>query len=113
MNSLQKLFLQYLSNKDAGESIIRPSSKGPSFLTLTIKIYDDVYAHKDIVEDGKDRKDITSLLRLGKTLEIDKEKFEDLDEVSILTCLCKGFNYLIFLLLNGSKHARKKSIVCL
>jgi len=69
-------------DKDAGESIVRPSSKGPSFLTLTIKIYDGVYAHKDIVEGGKDHKDITSLLRLGKTLTIDKDTFEDLDEVS-------------------------------
>ena len=76
------MFLQYLSDKDAGESIVRPSSKGPSFLTLTIKIYDGVYAHKDIVEGGKDHKDITSLLRLGKTLTIDKDTFEDLDEVS-------------------------------
>jgi len=76
------VFLQYLSDKDAGESIVRPSSKGPSFLTLTIKIYDGVYAHKDIVEGGKDHKDITSLLRLGKTLTIDKDTFEDLDEVS-------------------------------
>ena len=76
------MFLQYLSDKDAGESIVRPSSKGPSFLTLTIKIYDGVYAHKDIVEGGKDHKDITSLLRLGKTLTIDEDAFEDLDEVS-------------------------------
>ncbi|KAM0954059.1 putative tex-like protein, HTH domain superfamily [Dioscorea sansibarensis] len=73
--------MELLSDKDAGESIIRPSSKGPSFLTLTLKIYDGVYAHKDIVESGKDHKDITSLLRLGKTLTIDKETFEDLDEV--------------------------------
>ena len=49
---------------------------------MTLKIYDGVYAHKDIVESGKDHKDITSLLRLGKTLTIDKETFEDLDEVS-------------------------------
>ncbi|XP_058105794.1 transcription elongation factor SPT6 homolog [Magnolia sinica] len=73
--------VQFLSDKDAGESIIRPSSRGPSYLTLTLKIYDGVYAHKDIVEGGKDHKDITSLLRLGKTLKIDDETFEDLDEV--------------------------------
>ncbi|XP_010922250.1 transcription elongation factor SPT6-like [Elaeis guineensis] len=73
--------MEYLSDKEAGESIIRPSSKGPSFLTLTLKIFDGVYAHKDIVEGGKDHKDITSLLRLGKTLTIDKDTFEDLDEV--------------------------------
>ncbi|XP_042395241.1 transcription elongation factor SPT6 homolog [Zingiber officinale] len=73
--------IEYLSDKEPGESIIRPSSKGPSFLTLTLKVFDGVHAHKEIVEGGKDHKDITSLLRLGKTLTIDKDTFEDLDEV--------------------------------
>ncbi|CAL9209230.1 transcription elongation factor SPT6 homolog [Musa acuminata AAA Group] len=73
--------MEYLSDKEPGESIIRPSSKGPSFLTLTLKVFDGVYAHKEIVEGGKDHKNITSLLRLGKTLTIDKDTFEDLDEV--------------------------------
>ncbi|XP_042510385.1 transcription elongation factor SPT6 homolog isoform X2 [Macadamia integrifolia] len=73
--------MEFLSDKDVGEAIIRPSSRGPSFLTLTLKIYDGVYAHKDIVEGGKEHKDITSLLRLGKTLKIGHDTFEDLDEV--------------------------------
>lgn len=77
-------FFQFLSDKDPGESIIRPSSRGPKFLTLTLKVYDAVYAHKDIIEGGKDHKDITSLLRIGKTLKIGEDTFEDLDEVSIL-----------------------------
>ncbi|XVF00136.1 hypothetical protein REPUB_Repub03eG0259000 [Reevesia pubescens] len=73
--------MEYLSDKDPGESIIRPSSRGPSYLTLTLKVYDGVYAHKDIVEGGKEHKDITSLLRIGKTLKIGEDTFEDLDEV--------------------------------
>lgn len=73
--------MQFLSDKEAGESIIRPSSRGPSFLTVTLKVYDGVYAHKDIVEGGKEHKDITSLLRIGKTLKIGEDTFEDLDEV--------------------------------
>ncbi|KAG0518636.1 hypothetical protein BDA96_09G193000 [Sorghum bicolor] len=73
--------MQFLSDKEHGEKVIRPSSRGPSFLTLTLKIFDGVYAHKEITESGKDHKDITSLLRLGKTLTIDNETFEDLDEV--------------------------------
>ncbi|KAJ4980659.1 hypothetical protein NE237_031496 [Protea cynaroides] len=73
--------MEFLLNKDVGEAIIRPSSRGPSFLTLTLKIYDGVYAHKDIIEGGKEHKDITSLLRLGKTLKIGRDTFEDLDEV--------------------------------
>ena len=70
-----------MSDKDPGESVIRPSSRGPSFLTLTLKVYDGVYANKDIVEGGKEHKDITSLLRIGKTLKIGEDTFEDLDEV--------------------------------
>ncbi|KAE8724314.1 4-alpha-glucanotransferase DPE2-like isoform X1 [Hibiscus syriacus] len=73
--------MEYLSDKDPGESIFRPSSRGPSFLTLTLKVYDGVYAHKDIVEGGKEHKDITSLLRIGKILKIGEDTFEDLDEV--------------------------------
>ncbi|RDX68890.1 Transcription elongation factor SPT6-like protein, partial [Mucuna pruriens] len=73
--------IEFLSDKDPGESIIRPSSRGPSYLTLTLKINDGVYAHKDIVEGGKEHKDITSLLRIGKTLKIGEDTFEDLDEV--------------------------------
>lgn len=79
LNSL--LLKQFLLDKEPGEKVIRPSSRGPSFLTLTLKIFDDVFAHKEITEGGKDHKDITSLLRLGKTLTIDNETFEDLDEV--------------------------------
>ncbi|KAH1055541.1 hypothetical protein J1N35_033606 [Gossypium stocksii] len=73
--------IESLSDKDPGESIIRPSSRGPSFLTLTLKLYDGVYAHKAIVEGGKEHKDITSLFRIGKTLKIGEDTFEDLDEV--------------------------------
>ncbi|CAI9779565.1 unnamed protein product [Fraxinus pennsylvanica] len=73
--------MKLLSDKEPGESVIRPSSRGPSFLTLTLKVYDDVFAHKDIVEGGKEHKDITSLLRIGKTLKIGEDTFEDLDEV--------------------------------
>ncbi|ONH94509.1 hypothetical protein PRUPE_7G019900 [Prunus persica] len=77
--------MKFLSDKDPGESIIRPSSRGPSYLTLTLKVYDGVYAHKDIVEGGKDHKDITSLLRIGKTLKIGEDTFEDLDEAEMIT----------------------------
>ncbi|XP_052886125.1 transcription elongation factor SPT6 homolog isoform X4 [Gossypium arboreum] len=73
--------IESLSDKDPGENIIRPSSRGPSFLTLTLKLCDGVYAHKDIVEGGKEHKDITNLLCIGKTLKIGEDTFEDLDEV--------------------------------
>ncbi|PWA93343.1 global transcription factor group B1 [Artemisia annua] len=72
--------MELLSDKEPGESIIRPSSRGTSYLTLTLKIYKDVYAHKDIIEDGKENKG-PGVLRLGKTLKIGEDVFEDLDEV--------------------------------
>lgn len=73
--------MELLSAKEPGESIIRPSSRGPSYLTLTLKVYDGVYAHKDIIEGGKDHKDIKSLVGIGKALKIGEDTFEDLDEV--------------------------------
>lgn len=74
-------YTQLLSGKESGASIFRPSSRGPSYLTLTLKVYNGVYAHKDILEGEKDQKDITSLLRLGKTLKIGDDVFADIDAV--------------------------------
>ncbi|KAJ4826591.1 Transcription elongation factor spt6 [Turnera subulata] len=73
--------IEFLSDKDYGESIFSPSSRGVSYLTLTLKIYDGVYSHISIAEDGKEDKDIATLLRIGKILKIGEETFEDLDEV--------------------------------
>jgi len=75
--------VQYLSDKDFGESIVRPSSRGLNHLTLMIKISDNVYANKEIIEGEKENKDIVSLQRIGKTLKIGNETFEDLDEVRL------------------------------
>ncbi len=49
-----------------------------------MKICDGLLVHKDITEEGKDHSNITSLLRLGRTLKIGDECFEDIDEVCIL-----------------------------
>lgn len=91
---LSSYIVQFLSDKEPGESVVRPSSRGLSHLTLTLKVYDGVYVHKDIVEGGKEHKDITSLLRIGKTLKIGEDTFEDLDEV---LCL-----YVQLFYMNGS-----------
>ena len=50
-------------------------------MTLTLKVFNELYVNKDIFESGKDDKDITSLLHLGKTLKIGDDTFGDLDEV--------------------------------
>jgi hypothetical protein len=75
---------QILKPRISIQVILRPSSKGPTHLSLTIKFYHDVYAHIDIEEGGKDKGDPTSFLKLGSSLRIGDEMFEDLDEVSLV-----------------------------
>lgn len=65
-----------MANMDQGEVIIRPSSKGSDHLTITWKVADNIYQHIDIREEGK-----TNAFSLGKTLWINGEEFEDLDEI--------------------------------
>jgi transcription elongation factor SPT6 len=73
--------VQALEDKDVGEVIIRPSIKGPTHLSMTLKLSDGVYNNIDILEGGKESRDLTSFLSLGKTLTVDGETFEGLDEV--------------------------------
>ncbi|XP_045475975.1 transcription elongation factor SPT6-like [Harmonia axyridis] len=65
-----------LANMDQGEVIIRPSSKGADYLTITWKVTDGIYQHIDIKEEGK-----TNAFSIGKRLIIGGEEFEDLDEI--------------------------------
>ena len=69
-----------LANADIGECILRPSSKGVSHLSITMKFYQGVYFHTDIKEGPKGSKG-GAQLRLGLPLTIGKESYEDLDEV--------------------------------
>jgi transcription elongation factor SPT6 len=73
--------IKALAEKDVGDFIIRPSSRGPTHLSMTLKIHDGVFTHIDIAEGGKESRDLTSFLSLGKTLTIGEESYEDLDEV--------------------------------
>ena len=70
-----------LAEKDVGDFIIHPSSKGPAHLAIALKISDVVFSHIDIAEGGKDNWDLASFLRLGKTLTIGDESYKSLDEV--------------------------------
>ncbi|GLT74544.1 hypothetical protein SLA2020_463320 [Shorea laevis] len=73
--------VEFLSDKDVGDSLFRPSSRGPSHLTLTLKVFEKLYVHKDIIEGGKDQKNLTSLLHLGTILKIGEDTYGNLDEV--------------------------------
>lgn len=78
------MVVQALEEKEIGDFIIRPSSKGPTHLSMTLKIHENVYTHIDIAEGGKESRDLTSFLSLGKTLTIGEESYEDLDEVQLM-----------------------------
>jgi hypothetical protein len=52
-------------------------------LTLSLKFFDALYVHKDILE-GEKSHDMNSLAELGRTLKIGEEIFENIDKVSIL-----------------------------
>jgi len=65
-----------LAEMDQGECIVRPSSKGTDHLTVTWKVDEGVYQHVDVREEGKE-----NAFSLGRSLWIDSEEFEDLDEI--------------------------------
>jgi transcription elongation factor SPT6 len=65
-----------LFNKDIGECLFRPSSRGQDHLTCTWKFYDFIYSHLDIIEEGK-----PALNMLGTKFRISTEVFESLQEI--------------------------------
>ncbi|XP_073260366.1 transcription elongation factor SPT6-like isoform X3 [Populus alba] len=80
-NMTQNQAVEFLADKDVGERVFHPSSRGPHYLTLTVKVFNGLYVHKDIIEDGKNLKDFSSMLDLGKTLKIGDDIYKDLEEV--------------------------------
>lgn len=69
---------KYLAEKDVGSLVIRPSSRGTNFLTATWKVSNDPFiaVHFEIKEKNK-----ANSFSIGRSLEINKMKFEDLDEI--------------------------------
>ena len=72
---------EILKTQDIGEVLLRPSSKGVTHLSLTVKFYDDMYVHHDIKEGKKPGVGHTANLALGSPLTVDGVEYEDLDEV--------------------------------
>lgn len=54
-----------LENAEAGECVIRPSTRGFDHLTVSWKITDGVYQHVDVLEEGKENQ-----FSLGRSLQI-------------------------------------------
>ncbi|XXQ32473.1 S1 motif domain-containing protein [Plasmodiophora brassicae] len=67
-----------LKDAPVGDVVIRPSSHGVDKLTITWKVAVDVFAHINVDERDKPQ-DVRKAL--GRTLIIDDEAFEDLDEI--------------------------------
>ena len=61
--------IDYLRNRDIGDCLFRPSSRGLNNLTLTWKFYKQVYSHIDIVEEDKlPGTIISNKLRIGNEI---------------------------------------------
>lgn len=65
-----------LSEMEQGAAIIRPSSVGQNYLTVSWKVADGINQHINIREEGKD-----NAFSLGHQLFINEESYEDLDEI--------------------------------
>ena len=72
---------KFLLGKEIGEVVLRPSSKGVSMLSMTLKFSDESYVHYDIKEGAKTGVGHTANLALGSPLTLEGAEYEDLDEV--------------------------------
>lgn len=70
-----------LEGKGAGEVLIRPSSKGPNFLTITWAFQENWYKHISVEERGKRAGDLGLGTQLVVQEEDMTESYNDLDEL--------------------------------
>ena len=80
--------VEHLAEREIGDFVIRPSSKGPDHLNITWKLSAENIVHLDITEGIKGPNDMIS-----KHLTLDKEIYESLDE--IIERYIKPCNYLV------------------
>jgi len=67
---------EYLNDREVGDFVIRPSSKGLDHLNITWKLANEKIVHLDIKEGIKGPNDMIS-----KHLTLDKDVYESLDEI--------------------------------
>lgn len=67
---------QFLAPKERGAAVIRPSSLGPNHIAITWKVDNNLYQHINVVEHDKENE-----FSVGRTLYIDKTRYNDLDEI--------------------------------
>jgi len=61
--------------------VIRPSSKGTDHLTITWKVYEDIYFHIDIQEIDKPNEQAIGATLVIQNSGLQNNRFEDLDEI--------------------------------
>lgn len=68
----------YLANRQRGDAVIRPSSKGNDHIAITWKVDKDLYQHIDVFELDKDNE-----FAVGKKLMVGTIDYTDLDQVLV------------------------------
>jgi SH2 domain/Zinc knuckle len=68
--------IEYLKDKDIGDFLFRPSSKGNDHITFTMKLFTSVYLHIDIEEEEK-----PPGASIGERLKISELTYNNLDEI--------------------------------
>ncbi len=68
--------MEYLTKKDMGEFLFRPSSQGMDHLTLSLKFYVKTYVHIDIREECK-----APGAPIGSKLVIGDDRFDSLEDI--------------------------------
>ncbi|KAK7206919.1 transcription elongation factor spt6 [Myxozyma melibiosi] len=76
---------EFLAPLQRGDLVIRPSSLGVDHITITWKVAKDLYQHIAVHELDKE-----SDYSLGRVLEIDNEKYSDLDELIFMHVQAKA-----------------------
>lgn len=97
--------IEFLKNKDIGEYVFRPSSRGVNNLNATWKFYNNTYVHLDISEEQK-----APGANIGSLLRISNEEFSTIQEVIdryILPCakyVKEAINHAKFLTVSTLKE---------
>lgn len=70
--------VKFLELEETGEYVVRPSSRGLQQLTLTMKFFDQVFWHVDVLEEGDKP---SGDAKLAPPLNIMGDRYEDLDDI--------------------------------
>lgn len=69
----------YLFNRQRGDVVIRPSSRGNDHIAITWKVEEGIYQHIDVLELNKENE-----FSLGKAFKVKDMTYTDLDELIVM-----------------------------